>query len=97
MKKALMNLFVGAILTAATYSIEWDYCIDGPGRGLPLAMVHPSHGDSYFFKLLDPSAQFGDEIDFDSILGNLLFWTVLSGIAFEFRERIVKRKDMKKS
>lgn len=89
----LIAVAVGLLLTAASLLAQWECCMDGSGRGVPFAIIHPSHQDSRFFVLLDPSAKLGDEIDIDNILGNWLAWSMLAALGRAgWRRWVPKRK-----
>jgi len=69
-KWAAISLCLGAAATVLVSLVEYQYCMDGSGRGWPFAIVHPAHlhvipgsqvpkrGDEVFSLLLArPTAQ----------------------------------------
>lgn len=68
----LIPVVAGAFLTAASLLVRWEFCMDGDARGVPFAIIHPTHGNSTFFVLLDPDSKISDEVDFDKLLANLV-------------------------
>ena len=67
-KWAAISLCLGAAATVLVSLVEYQYCMDGAGRGWPFAIVHPAHlrltpgspapkrGDEVFSILLAPPA-----------------------------------------
>lgn len=41
----LSSLALAVVVTGLTMLVAYQYCMDGPGRGLPMAVIHPSHSD----------------------------------------------------
>jgi hypothetical protein len=54
------------VVTASLLAVSYDFCMGGPGRGLPFAAVHPSHDEGWWvLPLFDPSQEkWGPELDF---------------------------------
>lgn len=44
-RRSLLLLFLAGFgCTTLSALAKYQYCIGGPGRGLPFAMTHPGHG-----------------------------------------------------
>jgi hypothetical protein len=65
-KRVAISLIVGGVATVLIMLVEYQYCMDGSGRGWPFAIIHPAHlrlvpgspaptrGDEFFSVLLAP-------------------------------------------
>ena len=78
----------GVALTALTLSFGWNYCAGGEGRGMPAAVVRPSHGTSIAAIQLQPELKtHGTEISLIAAAIDIGFWSLLSGVVLLARPR----------
>ncbi len=86
----LKSIAYGILLTSAVALIPWNYCSGGDGYGLPIAMVRPSHEESFGAILFETTGKtHGTELSTTAVGVNLLFWSlVVLGVILLYR-RIV--------
>ena len=95
---AILSLIAGVGLSASSMVFEYEYCMDGPGRGLPLAVIHPSHGEvDWVIPLYDTKQlKWGPETDVLNAAGDLVFWVILffcaASLLHRWRRRSIARK-----
>jgi hypothetical protein len=88
MKRRLVLIFVaGIVATALSLLVEYEFCMDGPGRGIPAAVTHPAHG-----KAVMEYPYSGDEIEgivFDggSLGIDVLVWSIIVGVPIALMDR----------
>lgn len=73
MKEHVINVLWGVALTAATMLIPYQYCMDGPGRGLPFAVYSPSCG-AWFPVFAFNESKIPQILDLGGGLGDVLVW-----------------------
>jgi hypothetical protein len=84
------NVICGIALTAVTMLIEYEHCMDGPGRGFPFAVYTPACGSWFFILKLDDS-KIPQVIDFGALIVNILFWSLLAGfVRFQIYRYMLK-------
>lgn len=96
MKRVLLLLvFSGVVCTALSTLVTYEYCVGGPGRGLPFAVTHPGHGPEALEFVYEGSALEGQVLDLGALGLDLGVWSVLVGLPFAFvrmwRRRYVVR------
>ncbi len=78
MKGFFNFLIVATILTFASMVYEYQYCTGGMGRGIPFAILKPSHYNDLFAIQLEPAYKVhGLELSFSSIIYDILSYTVI--------------------
>ena len=60
--------------------VEWNYCLDGNARGVPMAVIHPGHGPVPYQFDLDGADGFGMVADSLSVVVNLLLYSLFPGL-----------------
>lgn len=84
--RMIIKRFMGFLLLAATLTglsmlIEYQYCMGGPGRGLPCAILRPTHHTDRFAIQLEPQFKSeGQEFSFTSLFCDLAFYTFIAWI-----------------
>jgi len=79
MKTLIRNVVWGAAVTAATLLVVYQYCMDGPGRGLLFAVYTPVCGAWFLILKLDNS-KIPQVIDCGALIANILFWSLVVGL-----------------
>ena len=85
-RRFLITAVTGLGLTIASMAISYDFCMDGRGRGLPFAVVHPSHDEGeWAIPLYNPrTEQWGQEVDLPRTAGSVFMWSALAMIVARF-------------
>ena len=60
--------------------VKYEYCMDGPGRGLPYAMSHPGHGPELLEFAYQGAAAEGIVFDAASASKNVVVWSLFVGL-----------------
>ena len=94
LKIILVSLTFGTLLTAATMLFPYDYCMDGPGRGFPCAVLRPWHGASAGAVRLQRDGELGRELALSSVAVDVLVWSIVAGFVWPFVGRF--RKHLRK-
>jgi hypothetical protein len=77
----------GILITAALMLVPYEYCIDGTGRGLPLAVLHPMHGSSAGVVRLQADTKGGQGLDFLGLASDSAMWSaLLAGVCLYVRK-----------
>lgn len=67
--------------------------MDGDARGFPFAVTSPACNASWGPSLLlDPADKTGQVLDFGSFAGNVLVWTLVSGVGQRILRRVQTRR-----
>ena len=74
----------GVLFTLMTLLMPYEFCMDGPGRGLPFAIVAPYHGETEWWVLPTDKTEkrFAPAFDLRSLGGDLLVWTTLATFGY---------------
>lgn len=88
-KRTFRSAVIAVILTAAGMIPPIEYCMAGPGYGLPMAVIHPSHQEWWLIPLRIPLAM--DDFAFDPAglgIDLLVCWLIVLGISAAVRRRV---------
>ena len=101
MIRVITAIALGFAVTGLMTLFERPYCMDGRGRGLPFAVIHPAHwrqipgeplperGDEIFSILLRTDRNFPPSVNVLAIPANVAFW---SCAAIYIMRRIERRR-----
>ncbi|HZM90006.1 MAG TPA: hypothetical protein VFF31_26030 [Blastocatellia bacterium] len=93
MRRLLAFAFViGFLATALSLLAEYQFCADGPGRGVPAAMTHPAHGEDPMEFPYSGNEIEGMVLDVRSVGINLLAWSLVLGLPAGLIERARRRR-----
>ena len=93
MKRLIAICLVATLVTTAfSLLVEYEFCIDGPGRGLPAAVTHPSHGTTPLEFPYSGDAIEGRVLDGKSLGINLAVWAVIVGLSLGLVDRKARRR-----
>ena len=86
MKRLTLSLLIGIAMTGTLTFFEYQYCMDGPGRGWPFAVIYPAHlnlvpgetpptrGDEPFSILLRSDISYPPQVSGLAVVGDIIVW-----------------------
>ena len=81
MKKAIIrSILIGYAVFIILLFVPYEFCMGGDGYGLPFAILSPAHGETeWYFYHLEPEVKIhGQQLNFLSIIFNLIAWPIIS-------------------
>jgi hypothetical protein len=88
-RRIARSLLLGTIAAVVGLAVKLEYCIGGPGYGLPAAVIHPSHQEWWLVSLASPPSIEGLAFDPLSLCINV---AVLSSIIFAIATAVDRRR-----
>lgn len=73
MKTYIVYFCWGILIAMVSLLIPYQYCMDGPGRGLPFAVYSPNCGAWWVIHVLDDS-KIPQILDLGGFAADVLFW-----------------------
>jgi hypothetical protein len=70
-------LLAAILLSTASLAFKYEFCMDGPGYGLPLAVLHPAHEDHFVVAVRGNNVD-GTVLDFPNLGVNVVAWALVS-------------------
>jgi hypothetical protein len=71
--KIIISLLWGVAITSATLLVDYQYCMDGPGRGFPFAVYSPLCG-AWFPVFAFDRSKIPQILDGGGFIGDVLAW-----------------------
>ena len=90
----LFALLIGFVATALSLVVEYEFCVDGPGRGFPAAVAHPAHGKEAMEFAYSGDQIEGRVVDVGNVGIDLATWSLVVGLPVSLvaRARRQRRK-----
>src|SRR5215471_19183727 len=73
-------LLIGFVATTLSMVVEYQFCMDGPGRGFPAAVTHPAHGKEPMEFAYSGDQIEGMVVDVGNVGVDLATWSLVVGL-----------------